>query len=1114
MHNSTKKRTVLKLIITMSRVGMLTLITLLTFSGVILASGAMSQNLKDVEVAYHVGPTSLKMVLKGLEERTGFNFVYTEEIGNRSGISLSGKATNLYDVLRELSKQALVSFNREHYMIAVVKHEPIVKPKRAGTISGEVLDETGVGLPGASVRILELNTGSQTDGEGKYLLSVAPGVYTLEITFLSYQTQRITGVAVKEGETTILNIGLKPASNVLNEVVITESFERASVEGHYAKQRNSMAMTDGISSQQISATPDRHVGETLKRITGVSTQDNRKVVVRGIAERYNTSLLNGSPLPSTDVQEQYFEFDIIPTNLVESIVVSKSVTADMPYGFAGGMVQITTKSVPTSNFASFSAGTSFNSRTQGEDFLGYQRGKYDYLGFDDGGRDHFPDGLVDLYDKFNPRLPDANNKITAAEVAAQNKRIGGTERLGTRVYEPNPSQNYQLTAGRVFPFKKNADNSFGFVGSLSYRNTQQNNTITSMHRGSWSMTPQYLNDPAYENSGNLFVFTTNLGAMLNAGIKFKNHQINTQNLYTHVYENNFSRLTGRLHEDPTALFPNVREDDRPKFSDLYQNKLLGTSTFGRVKVEWSLARTELKTDEKDATAALLIPFQTASESLTYGYLPGGSTNPDWGTMHRDRFTYREYNYEATANASYGFKIGETSHTVKTGFNYLGKHAWYSWVVLPIVVGDPWGKDYSKIPVNTWGDHMSMENPRTDIFYNPSLFTLNGYEAKSTNVGTFVMLDHRPLNNLRINWGVRGEYFKLDTLKNAASRQPSEYAPLIFKENKDWYFLPSASITYTPIEDVNVRVAYSKTAIRAGLMENSRFTRYNPNYGSMVRSNGVSSTLIDNYDVKVEWFPGAGEIISAGFFYKYFDKPAEYYKKDNLSGGSGYGGYITVSNSDWAKVSGWEFEVRKNLGFIHEGLLENVFLSGNLTLQNSKVRGREAQYKQLPDGSDSIYYSYMKYNRALYGQVPLIYNLGAQYVGKKLGMNVVYNYMGYKTFVTSSSPDLAEFERPRAQIDAQISYRLFKDKLEAKLNVSNITDAPFRFFINDASTYELKPGTEGLMDLEWNDRYRYKDGYSEKYEPMKVNEDGTKTGDRTTFIQYVGRTFSVTLTYHF
>lgn len=1084
---------------------------MLAILGIVLGMQAFSQDALSMKITLNIQHANPKKALEEIQKASGTRILFGEDINRYTNNKVNISSTDI------LLKQALEkALSNTHLSFELMGNSILIKEKAGSTpapvqknepgkITGKIVDEeTGYPVAGATVMIG--NKGATTDNDGAFTIVLPKGEYTATISFIGYGKKEIADIQISSNQTFELNATLKRDKGQLASVVVKSSAKKESIAALYTKQKNAPMLSDGISSQQISATPDRHVGDVLKRITGVSTQENRKVVVRGIAERYNTPLLNGSPLPSTDVQERDFEFNLIPANLVENIIVAKSITADMPYGFAGGMVQINTRSIPTNNFTSISAGLSINSRTMGKDYLGYRRGSYDYLGFDDGDRDHFPDGLIDLMYRFDPRGNDQYNKVKAAEVAEQNKRIGGTERLGTRVYQAMPSQNYQFTIGRAYTLNNTKKRELGFVGALTYRNSQTNNYIESMRRGSWSERPPIGTEQ--ENEGNDYVFNTTIGALFNGGFKTKDHQINTYNLYTRIFDNRFSRITGWTTESPNDKFGGILEDDRPKFSDLLQNKITGTHNFKPFLIEWSATRTHLKSVEQDASSASLSVRELGNKVPIYEYFPSQASDPGFGNLNRAQYTYIERNLEANVNVSYNLKLGKTTHTIKTGFNYLGKHATYSWLVLPISVGDLWSSNYRDVPVQEWGDHMMMENMKTDFFYNPSLYSLNGFEAKSKNMGTYLMFDQKLLHNLRLVWGLRADYFKLDTLKNAAALISDANTRLIFAEKKDWYLLPSASITYTLFNDINIRAAYAKTVVRPGLMENSRFSRYNPNYGTMIRSSGVSSTLIDNYDLKLEWFPAPGEIISAGYFYKYFDKPAEYYRKNNMSGGTPY---ITVTNSDWARVSGWEFELRKSLGFISARFLKDIYVNGNLTLQKSKVRARELWEKQLPDGSDSLWYTYMKYPRALYGQIPVLYNLGLQYAGKKLGVNIMYNHMGYKTFVTASSPDLAEYERPRGQMDAQISYRFMNGKMEAKFNLTNITDAPVRYFINDPSTFNIKPNPPS--NPEWHEAFEYKEGFSEKFEEGYPGPDKTRVGDRKSLTRYLGRTFGLTITYN-
>ena len=284
-------------------------------------------------------------LITAVKTQSGAEITYDDAVNKllSQSIIIRNSSPTVREALNWLKSDINVGYkNKDNYIILTL----LPRPQQPGRIIGKVFDDRGEPLPAAGIKILETGAVVQSSVDGSYALIIKPGVYTLEISYISFQTKRITEITVKEGQATNLNIVLNPSTSALKQVTVTGSYKKESTANLYVQQKNAAALTDGISAEQIARTPDRHVGETLSRITGVSTTDGKRVVVRGIAERYNVATLNGSTLPSTDVQERNFEFDLIPTNMVDQVVVAKSITPDMPYGFAGGLVQITTKAIP------------------------------------------------------------------------------------------------------------------------------------------------------------------------------------------------------------------------------------------------------------------------------------------------------------------------------------------------------------------------------------------------------------------------------------------------------------------------------------------------------------------------------------------------------------------------------------------------------------------------------------------------------------------------------------------------------------------------------------------------------------------------------------------------
>lgn len=1100
---------------------------------------------------------SLEQALIKLRKATGTSIAYSQE--EVQGISIPASTHNnktVEQILADLVTRSGFVIEKRGIAWFVKKGNNKAVPsthsqKEPGRVSGILLDEE-TGLPISDVTIRIGNKGTTSLADGSFSITLAPGKYEAEISSIGYGKKIISDIELKENGQLELNITLKREKNTLEGVTVRSSVRRESIASLYTRQKNEAGISNGISREQISALPDKNIGETLKRISGVSTTDNRRVVVRGIAERYNLAMMDGATLPSTDVQVRDFEFDIVPSNMVDNVIVSKTATPDMSFGFGGGLVQINTLGIPNNNFTTFSAGTKYVQGSTGKDFLGYGRGKHDYLGFDDGSRDHFPKDVIIFTglnykptDPYNYQPPPGVEKTTVEMIAAQNKRIGGLERLGTRTYSAAPGQNYQFSLGRSYNTGKSR---IGFVGSVSYRNEQSIDDFVQFERGDFNKMNSNKYDAATgeelkPNQAKQYNFNTTWGALLNFGWSNKNHKIVARNFYSRVFANQFFRTVGWGQDLGFGDDPAIREYDRPKFIDLLQNRINAEHTIGKFKIDWSVAHNKVTNLEQDATEAWLSPQTTVNGKL-YNYSPGGTTNPGVGTLNRSEYKYEESNWMADAALSYKAKIGKLDQIVKAGYQFLEKKGNYHWNILPIGVTSGIGSTVIHRPIQQWS--MDFKDPLNDPYYYPADFSNNNYEGRNNNQAIFAMMDNRFTSWLRLVWGFRAEYYNYEKVKDAAAERAAlnviqdldkqkyvdpETGKLVHRtidasaEEIKWQHLPSVNLTITPLKNFNIRASYAKSAIRPSLIENSSFARFNYLYGRLQRNTGVISTIITHYDFRLEWYPGAGEVISAGYFRKHFKNPVEMYMDITTTNGQLE---LLTANSDNADVDGLEFDLRKNLGFINKGLkvLEDFWFNSNLTLQRSEVQASGFRYTALGAGEDhnGVKYSFrhktlLKEKRPLYGQVPVLYNIGLQYTGSRLGANIAFNHSGYKTLTVGLLPQYSEYERPRNQLDAQLSYKFTKNKkIEAKLNMSNLLNSPFRFFINSQETYKVKPGSNIMEMKEWSDVYEWKFGFSDKYEEgyYETDPDGKekrRIGDINTLTRKVGSSFSLTVTWH-
>ena len=1030
----------------------------------------MDQNAADRYVSLRLNGVGIPYCLSVLEKKANCVINYNKSVfSEKATVSIDVENLELREVLKKVLAGTRVAFKfTDAETVLLYK---LADPQKPGRISGKVVDEKGEPLPGASVRIIEANTGVQSGVDGAFTINVNPGTYTVEITYISYLKQRVTGVQVAEDKNTALNVAMKPDSRGLKEVVVTVNYRRASAEGLLARQKNASEISNGISAEQIAQTPDKNIGESLKRISGTTTFDNRYIIVRGIGERYNSAMLDGTVLPSTEAQSRNFSFDLIPSNMVDNVVVSKTSTPDMNASFGGGLIQINTRDIPEENFASFTAGVSYNDQTVGKDFLSHKRGKYDFLGFDDGRR-KFPDQLV------------ATDNADPQTILAQSKRFVN-DNFSVYTNPATPSQNYQFVLGRLFSLDTTNSRKWGFTASLSYRNTQSINAIEQQGRGSWAIEAN--------NAGNSYGFNTTWGGLFNAGLQLGKHRFSLRNTYTHLYDNALIRITGYSADrgPATGLPPTrIQDADDPIFTDLLQNKLGGQHQLGKFKLDWDIALTSVSRKEKDLSISEMRPIEVGSG---YAYFPVTGSASEVRILPTSRHNYdnSERNYSWNVSASVPVVLGALRSTIKTGYFGLQKHGEFNWTIAPLVRGNNTDPTFAYLPIAEQSDPDNMT--ADGINYRIEALHMDGYEGKSSNHAGYLMLDQRLYEKLRLVWGLRGEYYRYKELKNGKNVPFGVYST---KPDARWQWLPSANLTYSPLPPINLRLAYSSSAVRPELMDNSQFWRYSPYFGDMYGNQGLYSTRINSWDARAEWFPGAGEIISAGVFYKKFDKPAELSVADQ----SGTRVYY-LKSSHWAKVYGLELELRKNFSFLGDASVwDALFLSGNLTLQTSDVKAYYAVSNPTPGGPDIDVPT--EQERPMYGQTPYLINGGLQYVGDKLGFSLMYNRSGYKTYMVSMILEMIEFERPREQIDAQLSYRFFKNRLQVRVNAANLLNRPSVFYSNRGS-YEPNPDYRAGID-DPSKAQRLKPGFTEKFEE----------GDFVLFKQRFGRTYSTSLTYNF
>ena len=263
-----------------------------------------------------------------------------------------------------------------------------VTTAQAQSIVGRVVDaKTKEPLIGAVVSLQGTDTKTVTDTDGQFhfdhLSTTTP--YTLLVKYVGYKNTTIDGVLSKaEAAEDVITVALKPDEQQLKGVTVTGVKRRNTVTAAVLEVKNSPVIVSNISAQDIKLTQDANAGEVIRRVPGVSLIDDKFVMVRGLAQRYNNVWMNGGAVPSSEADQRAFSFDMIPSNQIDNLTIVKSPTPEYPADYTGGFIMIDTKEIPLENAFHVSVGGNWNSASAFKSFLATKQSRTDFLGFDNG----------------------------------------------------------------------------------------------------------------------------------------------------------------------------------------------------------------------------------------------------------------------------------------------------------------------------------------------------------------------------------------------------------------------------------------------------------------------------------------------------------------------------------------------------------------------------------------------------------------------------------------------------------------------------------------------------------------------------------------------------------
>jgi len=670
----------------------------------------------------------------------------------------------------------------------------------------------------------------------------------------------------------------------------TSQLDEIVVLGRFIPQpnRESSEVAAFLTSEDLERTGDANAAAALTRVTGLSIVEGRFIYVRGLGERYSSALLNGSPLPSPEPLQRVVPLDLFPANILESVTVQKTYSANFPGEFGGGVIDLRTVDAPREPFFTFSSSIGANSETTGEESLIYFGSRTDFTGFDDDTRE--VPGSIALAFEAGEQINRAN--FTTAELQAMGQAlVNAPLRLLQRETTP-VNFGFDLAGGL------SSDSSFGTLGLIAVAG--YGNSWTS--RRGFQEESQFSGAVIIPSTSKAFESNQNdvqLNLLTGLSLTGENHELKWTNFYVRS-----TTKEARTSSGPDfAAGGDVLRDDFTEFfvRQLFSTQLAGEHDFmdGALGFDW---RAGYAKTSRDA------PYESRFQ---YGVNGAG----DFIHNPNNLISFSELDEDVVsggADVSYTLPLSDVRDAVfSLGVAYADSNR------------DATRQDLQLAPVSGLTDE--QRESRIDFLYsdfniNPTTIELrqvagtNGagaYDAQLTVAAVYAMVDAEIIPLVRTTVGVRFE----DGEQRVTTRDLfGGAAPFAPTEIEEQYYLPSFTATWNFAEDQQLRFGASQTIGRPQFRELAPQSYIDPDSDREFTGNPfLVDTEILNLDARYEWYFARHQYLTAGVFYKDLDKPVE--SVVVLTGDQRQQSFL---NAPSATVYGVEAEVKKYFEFPDNG----------------------------------------------------------------------------------------------------------------------------------------------------------------------------------------------------
>ena len=753
-------------------------------------------------------------------------------------------------------------------------------------------------MVGASIAINGQSDGrTLTDAQGKYVISLSPGTYTLEFSADKYAKVQLTGVEVKSNDNTDASTVMSDLSQTNTSIDVVEKVGalEATAEAMLTERRLSAVVSDAISRSELASGTSGNAAAALEKVTGVSVVGDGFVYVRGLGERYSSTQLNGAAVPTTEPEKRVVSLDLFPTGMIDNIQISKTYSPDLPLEFSGGLVQMKTVDFPTQKILNFSVKTGYNTLTTNNPFLTSPSASGDFWGYGGGAR-----ALPSM-------IPNDARLFSGQFTSAELQKFG---RAFANSWQPTsakarPQLDFSGMGGGTF-------GRFGIVGSVSFSNKpQQQSEVQRFIRqgaGSPLIFTEYGNYKEYTE-------TARLGAVFNVAVRLTPaNKLIFRNTYTHDADKasrQFSGYDGGIGGDLAAERLHYVE------RGMTSSSVEGEHSVAKWKnslFRWQFTYSTSNRNEPDLREVVrnLLP------DGRYIFSASGSSGLRFFSDLHDKI------YEPQGDYSMPFMKGNISGLFKMGFrgtirrrDFQARRFLYSPIqrsTLDLFL--PSNQLFAEANIRPNGFQI-IEFTRATDAYNAEMNIMAGYAMVDLTLGA----------KWRLEGGVRIETSnqKVITFDN---RIPNAKPITAGLNNTDPG--PAVNLIYSATAKQNIRFSFSETVSRPDFRELSPFD-FNNTLGGFVTAGNpdLKRAKIQNYDARWEFFPGGNQLIAASVFAKKFDQPIEQtiVPSNDLR--------QTFVNAKSARNIGFELEFRRSLGTVTK-TLKDFAVSSNFTFVDSSI----------------------------------------------------------------------------------------------------------------------------------------------------------------------------------